>query len=59
MFLHNWNPELWLWALNTTFGKIVFTMTFLTWTLTIINLTFLMLWFVHYFFGAKGVFRKK
>jgi hypothetical protein len=60
MFMHkHWDPEMWLWALETPFGQMVMTMTFLTWTLIIINLIFVTLWFVHHFFGKKGVFRGK
>ena len=59
MLHHGWDPQMWVWALSTKFGITVFTMTFITWGLVIVNLFLLMLYLVHILFGSKGVLRKK
>ncbi len=56
---HHWDPGTWLWALSTPFGTTVFTMTFLTWGLIIVNLFLLMLYLVHLIFGKDGIYMKK
>ena len=55
---HHFDPEMWNWALSTQFGTFVFSMTFITWTLIIVNLFLLMLLLVNKLFGKGGVYVK-
>ena len=60
MLLHSHHSAAdWVWILSTDFGITVFTMTFLTWTLIIVNLFLLMLLLVHKIFGKQGILWQK
>lgn len=48
-----------VWILSTDFGRMVFVMIFITWTLIIINLSFTALIMVHKIFGKQGILQFK
>jgi len=60
MFTHaHHTPADWLWVLSTDFGILVFSLTFITWTLIIINLALTTVFLVHIIFGRRGILRAR
>ena len=52
------NPDT-MWMLHTPFAKTILLLFLLTWSLILVNLFLLMLWFVHQIFGNSDRLKNK